>query len=188
MLNLSSALFYCRLISNRSSMTMLSRWETSDLHAHPIHSFSKSPLPSYHSSIMGHDPPPPPPPLLFPPGKNGPSLLQMSLVSGTLTAQTNFSINFISRENSESIGEKRRIIWNTSWSGDKGERGSGEMDRKRHKSKLDCSFSVVFFSIKKTLLFLVLYIPLHVTLLQDLTMNQSSTVCPFVALLQPASH
>lgn len=72
---LCSKLFYCTLISNHNTMAMLSRWETFDLHTHPLHSFVKSPLLSYHSSEMGHDPPPPPPPaFLFPLGKTGPSL------------------------------------------------------------------------------------------------------------------
>lgn len=106
MLDLSRApnYFIVGLISGHSSVARLSRWGTFDLYTHPLHSFVKSPLLSYH---------PPKRPmtlllLLFLWGKRGLRCLQKSLVSGALTAGTNFSMKFISHENSFSWAVAQR--------------------------------------------------------------------------------
>lgn len=136
-----SKLFYCGLISDHSTIAGLSRWGSFDLYTRPLHSFVKSPLLSYH------------PPkrlmtllllLLFLWGKRGLRCLQMSLVSGALTAGTNFSMKFISHENSfswqsQSAG-RSWIMWNTSSSADKRECRGGDMERKRNKSQLERLF------------------------------------------------
>lgn len=111
---------YCRLISNHNTAATLSRWETFDLHMHPLHSFVKSPLLSYRSLQMAL-------PLLllfffFFEGKPGLHCLQMSLVSAAPTFETNFSIKFISHENGSS--------W-AAWRGGEGLNG------RKHKYSFD---------------------------------------------------